>query len=149
MAEMCSFKMPHFFHSEVVKLFLQHEIPYKMYANYDETRLGKMPEFTSQILGHPTMAGCSQLPETNICVVWWLLALSPCWIPIDINTAFFAFTTDLNEHHFQQHKVPSLHCGHLVVYNIITLIQKVGQLSSLQFKIPHKVYKPLLPSKMH
>lgn len=37
-----------------------------MYANYDEIRLGEMPEFTSQILGHPTMAGCSQLPETNI-----------------------------------------------------------------------------------
>lgn len=69
MAEMCYFKMPHFFHSEVVKLFLQHEIPYKMYANYDEIRLGEMPEFTSQILGHPTMAGCSQLPETNICVL--------------------------------------------------------------------------------
>lgn len=67
---------------------------------------------------------------------------------MNINTAFFACTADLNEHHFQQYKVPSLHCGHLVVYTITILIQKVKQLSPLQFKIPHKVYKPLLTSKM-
>lgn len=30
MAEMHPFKIPWFFHPEVVKLFLQHEIPYKL-----------------------------------------------------------------------------------------------------------------------
>lgn len=69
MAEMCYFKTPLFFNPEVVNLFLQHEIPYQMYANYDEIRLGKMPEFTSQVLGYPTIARCSQLPETNICIL--------------------------------------------------------------------------------
>lgn len=57
MAELCYIKKLHFFfHSEIVKLFLQHEIPYIMHVNCDEIRLGKMPEFTNQILRHPTIA---------------------------------------------------------------------------------------------
>lgn len=64
MAEMHYFKMPRFgfwgfFSSRSCKVILEHKNPYKMYANYDEIKLGKMPEFTGQILGHPTMAGCS------------------------------------------------------------------------------------------
>lgn len=65
------FKMLWFFHPEVVRLFLQHEIAYKMYTSYNDIRTGKMPEFTSQTMGHPTIIRYSQLPE-KVAILWRL-----------------------------------------------------------------------------
>lgn len=69
MAETRYFKMPCFFHSEVEKLFLQHEIAYKMYTSHNDIRVGKMPRFTSQTMGYPTILRYSQLPE-KVAVLW-------------------------------------------------------------------------------
>lgn len=37
--------------------------------HYNDIRLEKMPEFTNQIMGHPTTVRYSQLPE-KVAVLW-------------------------------------------------------------------------------
>lgn len=120
---------------------MQRGILYKIYANYDEKQIMEnarthMPNNQIPCNGSALLISWNKHVSYDDSWHW-----AHCWIPIYINTEFFACTLVLNEYNFQQYQVPPLCSRHLVVHNIITLIEKVKLLSFCSSKYPIKSTK--------